>query len=266
MMGSIKASQREVGSTIPVSIPTASALEAVTEWPQAIWINTRTLIRNLLSSMETATRDQLRSLDIYAVIKIEMELIQRVVGELSKGVTEVTFYCCNYSDLSIVLPNAIPRKVNTDLQLHLLKLEMDVLKSLIKDGVIKEFKTKLDGKDKDVLILTHHCLDLLWSNTFRKLRLLESHTGTVKTKTQWHTKLTNGKELPEMPFNKFTVQVFGDNNVVLSQSDRKLRAIVVNMATENRWSSVTTMEKIRFNINGLKDHFAKTVLLKYCQS
>lgn len=266
MMGSIKASQREVGSTIPVSIPTAAALESITEWPQSLWINTRTLMRNLLSSMETTTRDELRALDIYAVIKIEMDIITKVVEELSRQSTSLVFYCCNYSDLTSQLPNAKMRAIRTTLQEHLVKLENDVLKSLLKDGGVREFKTKIDGKDADALILTHHCLDLLWANTFRRLRLLESHTGNIKTKTQWYTKLTNGKELPEMPFNKFTLQVYGDNNVVLSQSDRSMRSMVTEMASKNRWSSVTTLDKIRFNINGLKDHFAKTILLKYCQS
>ena len=271
-MFGMQLANREVGSQIPISIPTAVALESMidrpNEWAPELWINLRTLFRNLVSSVESDVKNNLKVPDVLAVLKTELEMIPGIVTDISKGKTKVQYYCCNYNDLTLILPYAIMRPMRTPLQEKMLKLETETMKTLLKEykNSILEFKTKLDGKSAEALMISHHAVDLLSANTFRKLRLLESHTGTIKKPSEWNTKLTNGKELSNIPFNKFSLQVFGDNNTVLSQMDRKTREVVLEVAAKGRWTNVTTMDKIKFDIGNMRDHFSKTILLKYCRS
>lgn len=273
MRNSLALAARETGSKIPVSIPTAAAIESLialqTEWVDQLWINLRTLHRNLLSSVDTSVRDVVTAQDVVEVLRTEIAVLIGAIPELSQNKTKLVFYCCNFSDLELILPNAILKPNRTDLQIKLAQLEIDVMKILLKDKEVtgfKEFKTKLNGENGDALVITHHPIDLLSANTFNRLRLLESHTGAIKPKSEWNTKLTKGNDITNIPFNKFSLQVFGDNNIALTQMDQKTREVVLHLAQQNRWSPVTTMDRIVFSINGLRDHFAKTILLKFCRS
>lgn len=267
---------REVGQ-LPVSIATAVALETLllsdnrNEWPDELWINIRTLFRNLMGAIDSDLKKRVLADHLVPTLVTEMQFIAEQIPASTEGKTKVVYYHCSYKDLTLKLPNALLRNANTDLQRQYLALEnstMDLLFKKSKTGEItfKEFKTDIDGKDAKAIIITHSPCDLLSAKTFSRLKLLESHTGAIKGKSEWNTKLTNGKELTRIPFNKFTLQVFGDNNTYLSAMPIKIRNAVLEIAEEYKWTPVTTMDKIKYGIDGMRDHFGREYLRKIARS
>lgn len=92
-----------------------------------------------------------------------------------------------------------------------------------------------------VLITTHVPVDLLNFNKIPNLKLLESHTGKLKDKHMWFSKLHPiGKNpLNVFPFVEELVYILGDKNV--SQPMKlTLRRILHTYATERKWSTFTS--------------------------
>lgn len=266
----LKVSQREVGE-LGLSISTSVAIEkliAEESIPEReLWINVRTLFRNLHGAVESDYREALRAGDVLPTLTTEMRFIANNI----KGL-EVHFYVPTYADIAQRLPHAIPRPVNTPKQIAYLEIESATMGQLLTDPIMDEVKvhktkTLLHGPNPrvDAIMITHSPVDLLFTN-FGVIRLLESHTGVFKTKTQWHTKLTNGNLLPNMPFNTFTVQVFGDNNNLLKAMPSAVRTQVADAAEADRWTPVSTRDRIAASINKIKDHYGRSVLLKILRS
>lgn len=276
MQGSLIVAGREVGD-LPLSIPTSVAIEAlfdehagdVTKLADKLYVNIRTLFRNLDGCLESVVKTNLQAGDYIDALRMEMENIQSYVNEKSLGKIEVIYYHPSYLDLARKLPRAELRTANTDIQRKYLKLEkatMDMLMSKVEEEFdIKKFSTQISDTGK-VILLTHSPIDLIFNN-FNNVLLLESHTGKLKKQYEWNSKLTNGSKLTNLPFNKFTIQIFGDKNTYLRQMPSKIRKVVLTLAEENAWSAVTTEDKIRFSVNHkLKDHFAKNFLLQILKS
>jgi hypothetical protein len=113
---------------------------------------------------------------------------------------------------------------------------------------IRQFNFEITGHHPASLIVTHFPVDLFGRYRFNQLDLLESHTGKIKPPAQWNTKLSAKREETDMlPFNPFTLQVFGDNQQFVHQLPR-VKEAVVETAKATGWSSVTTMEKIRMTL------------------
>lgn len=275
MQGSLIVAAREVGD-LPLSIPTSVAVEAlfdeyagdITKYSQQLWVNVRTLFRNLNGSLETIHKVNLKPDDYIDVLRNEMDYITSYLQEKAIGKVDVVFYHCSYNDLGNKLPKAELKTANTTIQKAYLKMERETMQKLIaacgEEFDIKELSTQIVAKG-NVIMMTHSPIDLLF-NTFNNVLLLESHTGKLKKQYEWNSKLTNGKHLSHIPFNKFTIQIFGDKNTYLSQMPSKIRKVVLTMAEENAWSAVTTIDKIRFSINKLRDPFAKNFLLQILKS
>lgn len=262
----LKVSEREVGE-LGISIPTSVAIESLLaeeKIPETeIWINARTLFRNLHGSVDKDFRESLNAEDVVPTLINEMEFISKNV----KGL-KAHFYFPDYSDIAMRLPNAIARPVNTDKQKIYLVLEDTTMKALLKAEVgVKPFRTQIKSETSraKVLLITHSPIDLLF-NDFAEVRLLESHTGKFKTKSEWNTKLTNGNLLTNLPFNLFTIQIFGDNNGLLKAMPIALRTVVMEMAEKDHWTPVSSRDRIAASIGKLKDHFARALLMKILRS
>lgn len=268
-------SRREVGN-LPLSIGTSFAVESLTlkdqegnpikeKLPPCIWINIKTLFRNLHNALDTDLKKRVSPEDLTAVLVTELEFIKQYVPEVTRGVTSVVYYDCTYDDLLQKYPHANHRKVVTDLQKHYVVLEHKTTQLMLSGYTdtfqIQCYRSDIDGKYASAWMLTHAPIDLLSYKRFGKLALLESHTGRIKHPSSWNTKLTNGKEMPNIPFNAFTLQVFGDN-VYFSMMPRAIKESVLEMARDYQWTSVTTMEKIRHSIAGMRDHFGREILRK----
>lgn len=257
---------RQVGQ-FPVSIATSLALEGafgihpdrpeVSPAPistyQNLWINVRTLMRNLLGSLPPDVADKFMPGYFRLAIPQELAFIESEVIRRTDGLVSTVCYMADHSDIKRVLPGALLKTANTPKQKFQEMLEREGLRQLAEDMDLRKTRTEIDGRQRKAMLITHHPVDLLSRYNFRHLDLLESHTGIIKDPSQWYTKLSGGRELPPLPFNKFTVSLFGDNSQLLQGQPLKLRRQILDIAERDRWTAITTIDKIRQGIKSIED-------------
>lgn len=269
-------SDRALGQ-YPVSIATSLAIEALAgiyedrpEYPAPIlkfgelWINLRTLYRNLMGALSKEGQAQVLPNDLAPALLDEMDMIVSIVREISEDKTGVVFYYSNYVGMETKYPQAVLRRDNTERQKEYTILHNKTVELILKTHPerIQGFNLKLKPKQRsNAVILTHMAYDLLSHREFKELTLVESHTGHIKKMPQWYTKYYNGKELSMMPFREDLLQVFGDAET-FRPMDIRLRRDLIEIATHYRWTSVTTTEKIRYGVNALKNPYSREILLK----
>lgn len=269
---------RERGA-FPVSIGTSLALESAAgiypEKPEPnppirkveeVWFNLRTIIRNLLGAIPTDARDRILPADAVAPLIEDLSIIKEVVHDISKMKTKAVFYHCDYKYLKRLFPKATLKEPTTAKQKQAHAVEEEIIRLFLENthGVkIVEFKGRIEGSYPTSFIVTHLPVDLLARYRFRQLTLLESHSGNLKPYGKWHTKLTGGKELEFIPFNEFSIQVFGDNNNHFSAQLPSLKKVVVDLAVKDHWTALTTDDKIRASIKKLEDKEIRDQLLEY---
>lgn len=259
---------------IPVSVGTALAIEALKDNQRydSIWINVRTLYRNVLHSIEDTEKramftDPKNRLEAAAAIgkaiSQEKEIIQNYLNGRVDG---VRLYLLGYTDLAKKFPHAKLKLPETDNQKAYWGLMDSVIDEVLNDDYDQEIRwdkgSELEGEPTRSVIITSHPVDLLSRTKFRDLRLLESHTGAVKPKSQWYTKLSDGRGLPNIPFNRFTIQVFGDGPLQFNRWSIKLRQSIGELAHNNRWTAVTTMDRIRYSLDKMRDRYSSEMLKK----
>lgn len=259
---------------LPISVGTSLAIEALKENQryESIWINVRTLYRNILHSVEDTDKRALftargnreeAAVAIGKVISQEKEIIQNYLNGRVDG---VRLYLLGYKDLEKKFPNAKLKIPTTDNQKGYWGLMDSVIDEVLGVDYDQEIRwdkgSELEGEPTRSVIITNHPVDLLSRTKFRDLRLLESHTGAVKPKSQWYTKLSDGKELKNIPFNRFTIQVFGDGPFQFERWNIKFRNAILLLAHDNRWGPVTTLDRIRFCLDRMRDRFSGEMLKK----
>mgnify|MGYP000107791658 CR=1 FL=1 len=275
--------QERAVSAFPISIGTALALESILdgiqppydperEIPERIdlnqyqefWINIETVYRNILGSVPTAVQSSLLGGEILEVMEEEVELIQELVNNATAGRMKVMFYRNDQKGLARAHPHAVLRKPKTDKQITYQLLCDNVCNAFLKHNKGKSSFAEYDrllkplGKPK-ALIITHQAYDLLSEKFFDELDLLESHTGVLKKRSLWHTKLSDGKNLVRIPVNVCTMQVFGDS-VTFSPQPMALRQQVIELSEKFEWHALTTKDRLRLSFGTLKDHHAGSVL------
>lgn len=267
-------SSRQFGETVPVSVGTGEAMAAIGKAGkmEVLWINMATLVRNLFESIQTEQRNLLlqnRSHypEIANAFKLEIDRERQVIAEVaaSHGL-EVRYYLLGYKDLGHRFPFARLRTPKTELQLQRMEIITQTIERIMGADVDQHIEydkgSQIRGEPKRALIITHYPTDLLSRMKFTQLRLLESHTGAVKSKSQWGTKLTEGSKLGRMPFNYFTIQIFGDNNAHFDRYPVEIRRAIIELANLRHWTELTKIDKIRYSIEQMKDRYAAVQLLK----
>lgn len=271
---------RAVGA-FPISIATSIALEHVfgvqseanpEPKPKAIqnyrefWINIKTLFRNLHGSLEKQSAPQVLADEMADALWQDMETLASMVNQYSNGVTKVVFYLSNYKGIKQKFKMAIVKGDHTEKQLAYAMLMENTIKKLLKDhGRTQEQEIRLfdvylqPTVSVSTLILTHIAYDLVSYRNFGKLSLIESHTGTIKTREMWYTKYHSGKDLPMLPFMEGLLPVFGDNEF-FSPLNRKSRAEVLELATKYSWDPSTTREKILYSVDKLQNPYLKEAI------
>lgn len=277
-------SQRTM-SAFPVSIGTSLALESIDKGPNdpydkeriipntvdtqeysELWVNLFTLFRNIYQSIPTASREGIDPAEYKDVLLQEIDIIKDFIGSHTRGKMKCIFYASDYAQLKFHHPHAKIRQDNTDKQKLYTSTMLTVIGGVFKhftkdDKSIKHFKLGIEpDKSSKALIMTHYAYDLLSSKKFSNLDLLESHTGLLKPKGLWYTKLTNGNSLVSIPFNKMTIQVFGDGQTFLGLN-KEVRDQVFEISTKYNWNPLTTNDRVRLGISSMKDAFTKTILL-----
>jgi len=275
---------RTLGS-FPLSIGTSIALESVFgiksevfQQPQKkviqnyseFWFNLKTLFRNLYGSVERNKLSELTHQEMSDALYHEMEIIVDLVNQYSFGGTKVIFYVSNYKDLASRYRLAQIRTDTTPQQLRLAEMQNRTLKEILKYGNVPGSETKVfdlqlkAGGIAKTLILTHIAYDLVSYSNFGALTLIESHTGALKERDKWHTKYNNGKELSFIPFCEGLLPVFGDSEL-FRPLNKDSREAIIGVAQKYRWSSVTTVDKIRYGINTLQNQYLKDVVLSFLE-
>lgn len=274
---------RAIGESLPVSIGTSLIVDGPkadpSRWNQVVLINLLTLSRNIIQSVPAASQFDLRCDDVTEVVLTEMDILRQSLNTYAPGV-QVEFYLPDYKLIYIDFPMAKPRLFNTKNKQFVQQMMLDVrvkLKELIEEENKKRDERKqeplpirimrgwkLDKDKRKTTILTSFPTDLLSQYQFPALTLLESHTGAVKSRREWNTKLNWHKkeDIVNMPFMKFTLQVFGDD-VFFIQQNLKVKQWVVDMSKRDRWTPITTESTIRGSIGKIKHMADREALLKF---
>lgn len=262
--------QRDVGD-YPVSIGTSMALQGLTNTlPEGqnrqielrsitrLMVNTDTLVRNFLSSI-IAEQPQINLADAVDLLLDEMEFINAFTLEHSHGRMKTTFFYQYTEDLKWSFPYALWKKPNTDRQrltaaTH--QLVSDGLlaaltakdKVTLHDELPRRIKGELDfmvcnrnlpSYPDHVAMLTHLPHQLLRRFDYLTLYLLESHTGKLKNHNEFSSKLKTAKKEQPVPFNRVTIQIFGEGNLFDPQPI-KVRRAVLAIAEKSKWTVMTT--------------------------
>lgn len=276
-------SSRAVGA-FPISIATSIALEYVLgvqseanpePKPKSIqnyrefWLNIKTLYRNLYGALEKQAALEVLPDILAETLWQEMEMLASIVSQYSNGVTKVVFYLSNYKGIRERYKLATFKGDHTEKQIANTVLMKNTLAKLFKDHKetdeqdIRIFDLHLKPtQNVNTLILTHIAYDLVSYKNFGTLSLLESHTGSIKTREKWYTKYHNGKELPALPFMDGLLPVFGDNEF-FSPLNSKSRKEVLDLAAKYNWSPATTVEKIKYGVNTLQNHYLKEAIISF---
>jgi hypothetical protein len=252
----------------PLSIPTSLALEgAIGIYPEKethinvlpdydeMWINLRTLFRNLMGSMKSEEAAAVTPTPVAEALMSEIEHLESIVKERSANRIHLVFYVSNYKGLEQKYPRAYIRKDSTPKQLIRTEIQKKAIQHLL--DLLKEqgghdvrvFEQKLKtAKPTKALIITHYAYDLFVHPQFAQLELLESHTGAIKPKSQWYTKFVDGKTLPMIPFREDLIQIFGDAET-FSPWPIKHRRQLIELAEKHHWTQLTTKSLIDYNLS-----------------
>lgn len=256
-----------------VSVGTSLALETIVPgWPvfdrdrvapdfvglsgyKRVWFNVRTLFRNLYNAIDSGARDSVQVTDVAEALAEEISAVHRAITDATAGGVQVKFYNINYERVKKIFPAADVRVPKTDKQIaqdKLMHKSIERCKEIIETnhkGWWVESGPRLDpGTYGETLMCSHIGLDLLNYPRFGRLTLLESHTGQIKERNLWYTKLLMGKNYPIIPFCEPMLQIFGDDHIFHPKNIAIKRAITL-MAQQNHWSFTTSMSKLRSDVN-----------------
>ena len=250
---------RAIGA-LGMSVGTSLAFEAsggdFVRTADTIMFNLRTLVRNAQQAYEKDDSQQSDTSQLVKDVESDLLLIGKWLEQNRKGrpINMVVYYP-SYRGIGSKFKHAILWKPTTEKQKAYAKLIEDVCDdiALKHKAVIQKTDINLPEFKGRGVIMTHHVVDLTTTNSIGRLFLLESHTGAVKPYTQWYTKLTNGTELYYIPFNHLTIQIFGDKSTNFKSSSHGIKELVKRIAKENKWTSATSMARVRGTINNISN-------------
>lgn len=260
----MKSLDRELGF-FPMSIATSFAFEGlyhVGEYGDrngippgddmpALWVNLRTIVRNAIRAFPNDGQEEILNKTLLEAVEQDIDAIRDVLREYGKG-TELRFYIATHKSINRIFPEARFKQPAPGKQQILADLEAAAMITLHKqydDLDVLDYDVydwKLEGK-KNTTLLTHHPIDLLSYYDFPDLRLIESHTGKLKTRKDWFTKLNLPKGVTVIPFTKAMLTIFGDGSYILAQ-DLKVRRTLISLGEKFKWNGLTTHSRMLTNI------------------
>lgn len=234
-------------------------------------VNIRTIYRNMLGAMKAAAKDLVAAEDLPDYIFQEMQQIKAAVSKISNNKVETYFYLCTYPDLKKRFPKALLIEPNTLKQKAAKAMEDSVMTAMAASpqlyGYPKIFEYLVEGgklENERVALLTHLPLDLVNRYQFKEMYLLESNTGAFKKPSEFNSKFKVKPEGTHLPFSLFTLQIFGDGGKMFLPMLSEVTGFVADVAKSNRWTPLTTAEKIKYNLDNAPHNkfsgFLKTLL------
>lgn len=254
---------REKGEVLPISIGTALALEKIVGEPLAgyneLRINLRTLFRNFHDSYKDVPKEKQVSEEFID----ELKQISEILVELRNKGYRIVLYLNTLKSIRAIFKHASIKEATTKNQLDYERLETHAINEVLKIPQIKIEVNDilLKGKDSSAIIITNYPIDLLSAYSFRKLLLLESHTGQYKEQRAWIFKLSKNPSYENLPFNALTMQIIGDGSVCFKSMGAKFTNILLELAKTNRWHRGTALKDMRVGIQRLPDKFAVKLLI-----
>lgn len=260
--------ERTLG-TLPISVGTALALEALQASQMfkyhSFLINLRTIIRNARQAYEG---DDLPSeKELFEACKSDIVgLAEFIVAMKLQTPLDLKIYYPTYSGLATIFPMAKLKdeSMGTEKQREISRLDKKVADKLLDEfgKNISKVNSRIPEFTGVALIMTHHPVDLVTTDSYTRLNLLESHTGTIKTYSLFYTKLTGSDKLTNIPLNKLTIQIFGDNSTNFYSHGIKVKNEIKQLADEVKWSTASTPSFIARSIRSLTNSPEKEILLK----
>lgn len=264
---------RQLGGVYPLSLGTALIFESpefdIKLWPNLLYVNLRTLYRNYVASIPREHYHGIDSNQFTQTFLDEVFSFESIVKELSTNRVKVFFYYPKYDKFDKVLPKSEKLVYNPEMfdDIEINMWEYVKREKLMVPFFYTEIGHELPSANEPTLLLSSFVIDLLSASNFPILMLLESYTGKIKKRQEWYTKIKFGQvktmEDVSYPFNKFTLQVFGDKSGFIKGADPAIRRVVRQMAKEGHWSPVTGIEKIKYSISKLNDFKTKELLYSY---
>lgn len=262
-------------SLLGVNLPENQKENPPIKVADSLWINFRTLFRNLIGSLSDSAKDFITEEQAAEALFIELKTIVAAVENTTAGSVKVVFYFCTYKSLPRLFPHAMHRELKTNNQRWAYQLEEHTykkLKPMLDDSIdFREYDTDINaivGVDVDVSVsfeniylLSHAPVDLLSRYNFNSIRLIESHTGAIKLHYQWHTKLLGLNGVETIPFNRMTLQIFGDN-AYFRPMPIKLRRFLITVSEKEKWTPTTTKDKILADIEDQHDPVLEAFISK----
>lgn len=274
-----KLSERALGAKFPLSIATSLAFESVIgEHPEhptntnelvefdTVWVNLRTLYRNLYNAVESNTDpQQIPTKEYVKALWQELQMLQQIIAEYSGGKCILKPYYSDYLKVERRHKGATIRMDNTDKQKAYTAKLVKVFTAFFAEYPPKDYDIHVTDdlitvqERNNALIFTHYPYDLLAYKNFHELVLLESHTGALKKRALWYTKFYEGKDLPMIPFCRWMLQIFGDKET-FRPMDFKVRKEIKEIAIRLRWNAFTSQEMINYGLNDMRNLFARDLV------
>lgn len=209
----------------------------------ALYVNLRLLVRNAIASFPYAEQNSLANAEIIPLVERDFEGITKYAPEE----LEVVPYICTHESLNKEFSGKF-KQYETERQKLAIAIEEGAIKKLEEKyrDTLTRFDIELKG-EKRTICLTHHPIDLLSVKRFPELVLLESHTGKLKPAKEWSTKLRTLEEHGVVPFNKVTLQLYGDNNMFMPQP-KKLRDVLLKIGQRKRWNPTTSQASMVLDV------------------
>ena len=224
---------------------------------EEIWINLATLYRNIIGSLKDKMEYyQVTPIDIAQAVVFEIEMIISLLEHEGNNICKPVFYYCTYESLyKRKFPSAVKtREDKTDGQRYNTKTLVDTFKLFFKNveqGPFYQMNSELVPKHaSNALVITHVPYDLLSANNFKRLELLESHTGKLKARNLWYTKYNavGDEQLNTLPFIRQFLFLFGDH-VMFQPTDIRFRKLILEISRNRRWTPLTTEAKVRMDLD-----------------
>lgn len=232
-----------VKSGFPVSIGTGMALETLFTPIMEVYDDTRevknladlstynlyvfnvaTILRNIISTLKFDELLTVPKKDIYETLLEEVEFLTHF---FESNNVPIKFYLNTYTYVKQTYEaQGTLRKSTTDKQIFTDDIHKYCLDMIRKQDEVTVFHKDLHyGREVSALLFTHVPFDLIGYNNFRRLDLLESHTGLIKSRKEWNTKyfkLPGDRDMSFLPFFEYLLVKFGDH-VMFSPAPLKER-------------------------------------------
>lgn len=241
--------------------PMTSKEEQVLAKCTHLYVNLRTLYRSVYSALDELS---VRPEDMALTLQSEVDSLYLLLDGMVEYKLTPVLYFPTYQSLPQFLPKARINHATTDLQKQRQQLEKDTYTKLPKElvNLVEECDVLLPGNLPNSLMLTHYPVDLLKAIGPDNIALLESNTGSIKTRERFSTKLLKSPDDSLfIPFNKMTLSVFGDQNKLIRSYAAGPKKVLLDIAKRNRWNTLTTPDRIRQTLKSERDQlFARELM------